>query len=132
MGYRMLHQFARSDCGTNCENARTSASLGDLAQPGAASGEKCAMFVLVGNLKLGAGDPNDLHKIPALGRDGFSICHHCFEREKIDETTLFRHGHQLARNFRHQQGCASDDRSEERRVGKEWVSKGKYRWSPYH
>src|SRR3546814_14343266 len=51
MGDRMLHQFARSDCGTNCENARTSASLGYLAQPGAASGEKCAMFVLVGNLK---------------------------------------------------------------------------------
>src|SRR3546814_8954682 len=98
MGDRMLHQFARSDCGTNCENARTSASLGYLAQPGAASGEKCAMFVLVGNLKLGAGDPNDLHKIPALGRDGFSICHHCFEREKIDETTLFRQGHQLARD----------------------------------
>src|SRR3546814_12684764 len=82
MGDRMLHQFARSDCGTNCENARTSASLGYLAQPGAASGEKCAMFVLVGNLKLGAGDPNDLHKIPALVRDGFSICHHCLEREK--------------------------------------------------
>src|SRR3546814_19206696 len=79
MGDRILHQFARSDCGTNCENARTSASLGYLAQPGAASGEKCAMFVLVGNLKLGAGDPNDLHKIPRseerrVGKECVSTC----------------------------------------------------------
>src|SRR3546814_20232373 len=29
-------------------------------------------------------------------------------------------------------GAARDDRSEERRVGKEWVSTCRYRWSPYH
>src|SRR3546814_11573510 len=29
-------------------------------------------------------------------------------------------------------GEAMANRSEERRVGKEWVSKGRSRWSPYH
>src|SRR3546814_17526351 len=36
------------------------------------------------------------------------------------------------RELRHLRGAAVEERSEERRVGKECVSTCRYRWSPYH
>src|SRR3546814_11079084 len=54
--------------------------------------------------------------------------------DELDELagTADRNGPELRPRTRRGEAANAIARSEERRVGKEWVSKGRFRWSPYH
>src|SRR3546814_16897247 len=89
-----------------------------------------------------AGDVDDLHAVMSLPEVVRYLYHDVATRSQTEAMIATRAGQialeaegdrlTLALELRETGRVIGDVRSEERRVGKECVSTGRYRWSPYH